>query len=111
MLSKCIFVGNFLKKSQSSLIYVFKVGTRGFNKISIKLLNRCVGLSGTPDIGVPFRSSGLECHSVNVIYYLKCKICNEKKKYIGKTKGDNTKGLKVRINQHVSDCKTTRFNM
>ena len=24
----------------------FKVGTRGFNEISIKLLNRCVRLSG-----------------------------------------------------------------
>ena len=111
MLSKCIFVGNFLKKSQLSLIYVFKVGTRGFNKISIKLLNRCAGLSGTPDIGVPFRASELKCHSVNVIYYLKCKMRDEKKTYIGKTKGDNTKGLKVRINQHVSDCKTRRFNM
>ena len=58
MLSKGIYVGNFLKKSQSSLIYVFKVGIRGFNEISIKLLNRFVGLSGPPDIGLPFRSSG-----------------------------------------------------
>ena len=48
----------------------------------------------------------IDCHSVNVIYYLKCKMCNEKETYIGKTKGDNTKGFKVRINQHISDCKT-----
>ena len=60
MLSKGIFVGNFLKKSQSSFIYVFKVGTRGFNKISIKLLNRYDGFSGPPDIGLPFKSSGIE---------------------------------------------------
>ena len=33
-------------------------------------------------------------------------MCNKKKTYIGKTKGDNTKGFKVRINQHISDCKT-----
>ena len=33
-------------------------------------------------------------------------MCNEKETYIGKTKGDNTKGFKVRINQHISDCKT-----
>ena len=44
----------------------------------------------------------IDCHSVNVIYYLKCKICNEKETYIGKTIRDNTKGFKVRINQHIS---------
>ena len=38
--------------------------------------------------------------------YLKCKICNEKEAYIGKTIGDNARGFKVRINQHISDCKT-----
>ena len=32
--------------------------------------------------------------------------CVTKKKHIGKTKRDNTKGFKVRINQHISDCKT-----
>ena len=48
----------------------------------------------------------IDCDSVNVIYYLKCKMCNEKETYIGKTIGDNTKGFKVRINQHISDCKT-----
>ena len=31
--------------------------------------------------------------------YLKCKMCHEKETYIGKTIADNTKGLKVRINQ------------
>ena len=58
VLSKGIFVGKFLKKSQSSFLYVFKVGTRGFNKISIKLLNRCVGISKPPGISLPFKSSG-----------------------------------------------------
>ena len=33
-------------------------------------------------------------------------MCNEKETHIGKTVGDNTKGFKVRINQHISDCKT-----
>ena len=48
----------------------------------------------------------IDSHSVNVIYYLKCKMCNEKEAYIGKI-GDNTKEFKVRINQqHISDCKT-----
>ena len=42
---------------------------------------------------------------------MKCKMCNEKeiytgKTYTGKAKRDNTKGFKVRINQHISDCKT-----
>ena len=44
--------------------------------------------------------------TANVICYLKCKICNEKDTYIAKAIGDNTKGFKVRINQHISDCKT-----
>ena len=47
----------------------------------------------------------IDCHSY-VIYYFKCKICIEKEKYIGKTIGDNTKGFKIRRNQHISDCKT-----
>ena len=48
----------------------------------------------------------IDCHSVNVIYYLKCKMCNKKEAYVGKTVGDNTKEVKVRINQDISDCKT-----
>ena len=44
--------------------------------------------------------------SVSVIYYLKCKMCNKKETYIWKTIGDNAKGFKVRINQHICDCKT-----
>ena len=37
----------------------------------------------------------IDCHSVGVICYFKCKMCNEKDTYIGKTIGDNTKGFKV----------------
>ena len=37
----------------------------------------------------------IDCHSVSVIYSFKCKMCNEKDTYIGKTIGDNTKGFKV----------------
>ena len=48
----------------------------------------------------------IDCHSVSVIYYLKCKMCNEKETYIGKTIRDNTRGFKVTINQHIFDCKT-----
>ena len=48
----------------------------------------------------------IDCHSVNVIYHLKCKMCNEKETCTGNTKRDNAKGFKVRINQHSSDCKT-----
>ena len=47
----------------------------------------------------------IDCHSVNVIYCLKCKMCNEKETYIGKTIGDNTNRFKVRINQYFSDYK------
>ena len=48
----------------------------------------------------------IDCHSVNVIFCLKYKICNEKEPYIRKTIRDNTKGFKVKINQHISDSKT-----
>ena len=50
--------------------------------------------------------SETDCHSVSVIYYLKSNMCNKKETYIGKTIRGNTKGFKVRINQHISDCKT-----
>ena len=48
----------------------------------------------------------IHCHTVNVIYYLKCKMCNKKETYIRKIIEDNTKRFKVRINKHISDCKT-----
>ena len=48
----------------------------------------------------------IDCHSVNVIYYLKCKMCNQKETYIRKTIGDSPKWFEVRINQHISDSKT-----
>ena len=33
-------------------------------------------------------------------------MCHEKQTYIEKTIGNNTTGFKVRINQHISGCKT-----
>ena len=33
-------------------------------------------------------------------------MCKEKNIYIGKTNWNNTKGFKIRINQHIFDCKT-----
>ena len=52
----------------------------------------------------------IDCHSVSfIIWNVKCVT---KKKHTGKTKGDNTKGFKVKINQPISDCKTGEgFNM
>ena len=44
-----------------------------------------------------------DCHSINFIYYLKCKMCNKKETYIEKRIGDNIKGFKVKTNQHISD--------
>ena len=34
------------------------------------------------------------------------KFVTKKKHILGKTIGDNTKGFKLRKNQHISDCKT-----
>ena len=36
----------------------------------------------------------IDCHSVNIIFCLKCNMCNEKETYIAKIIGDNTKGFK-----------------
>ena len=52
----------------------------------------------------------IDCYLVNIIYYLKCKMCNKKEIYIGKTIGDNSKEFEIRINQHIFDFKTG-FNM
>ena len=47
----------------------------------------------------------IDCHSVNVIYYLKLKMCNKKEADVGKTIGEDMKEFKVKIDQHISDCK------
>ena len=46
------------------------------------------------------------CWDINVIYYLKCNMCDHKETYIGKTVRDNVVGFKSRISQHISDCRT-----
>ena len=45
-------------------------------------------------------------HSIYVIYYLTCKMCNEKEIHIGKALGNYMQGFKVRKNQYISSCKT-----
>ena len=50
--------------------------------------------------------SNVTCSDVNVIYYLKCNMCDHKEAtYIGKTVGD-VAGFKSTINQHISDRRT-----
>ena len=39
--------------------------------------------------------SEIDCHSVNVNYYLKCKMCYKKETYIGKAKGEIRRDLKL----------------
>ena len=51
--------------------------------------------------------SYVACRDINVIYYLKCNMCDNKKTYIGKMVGDNVVGFKNRFNQHSSDSKTS----
>ena len=50
--------------------------------------------------------SHVTCRDINVIYYLKCNMCDYRETYIGKTVGDNVVGFKSRINQPITDCKT-----
>ena len=46
------------------------------------------------------------CKEINVIYYLKCSMCDHKETYNWKTVGSNVVGSKSRFNQHVSDYRT-----
>ena len=50
--------------------------------------------------------SHVTCRDINVIYYLKCNVCDHKEMYIGKMVGNNVVGFKSRINQHISSCRT-----
>ena len=56
------------------------------------------------------RRRKIDYYSVNVVYYLKCKICNKKETYIAKTIVVNAKGFKSGkmkgTNQHIFYCKT-----
>ena len=45
----------------------------------------------------------IDCHYV--IYYMECKMCNEKETYQENNKRQYER-IKVRINQQMSDCKT-----
>ena len=38
-------------------------------------------------------------------------MCKKKETYIEKTVGDNIVGFKSRMNQHISENRTGRFNM
>ena len=46
------------------------------------------------------------CKEINVIYYLKCNMCDHKETYNWKKVGSNVVGSKSRFNQHVNDCRT-----
>ena len=50
--------------------------------------------------------SHVTCRSINIIYYLKCNMCETKEPYFRKTVGDNIVGLKSRMNQYISDNRT-----
>ena len=52
--------------------------------------------------------SHVACRDINVIYFLKCIMCDNKETYIAKMAGDNVVGFKSRINQHSSDSKTSK---
>ena len=67
------------------------MGTRGFNKISIKLLNRTY--LEFPDHQI----------LVSFLYHQDSELKYNQTLH---GLGDKTKGFKIRINQHISDCKT-----
>ena len=49
--------------------------------------------------------SHVTCRSINIIY-LKFSMCKKKVTYIGKTVGDNSVGVKSRMNLHINDSRT-----
>ena len=50
--------------------------------------------------------SYVTCTDINVKYYLKYNMRDHTETHIGKTVGDDVVGVKRRINQHISDCRT-----
>ena len=44
--------------------------------------------------------SKISCHSINIIYFLKCNKCNGETSYIGKSNN-----LRFRTNGHISSCR------
>ena len=54
-----------------------------------------------------YHSSSCKCY----LLFLDYNMHNEKETYIGKTIDDSVKNFKVRINQHISICKTGNFTL
>ena len=102
MLSKARFntdINNFIQLKR-----LFKCTDKGF-KICLLYVNEGNSFVMSNNMRWELRSH-VTCRDINVIYYLKCNMCDHKETYIGKTVGDNVVGFKSRINQHISDCRT-----
>ena len=95
-------------KFLSSNIYLKKPGTSKCNDSRCKV---CQIYLNTTDRFVMSNKQvweirkDIDCHSINVIYYLKCLMRNYEI-YIEKTVGNNVTGFKGRINKHISESKT-----
>ena len=73
-------------------------------KICTLYVNECTSFQCSNGIMWEIRSN-ITCRDVNIIYYLKCNMCNHKTTYIGKTIGDISVGFKSRMNQHISESR------
>ena len=106
--SKNLYKKLVSSKFLSSSIYLKKPGTYKCNDSRCKV---CQIYLNTTDRFVMSNKQVWEirrdiyCHSINVIYYLKCLMCNYET-CIGKTVGNNVTGFKGRINKHISESKT-----
>ena len=73
-------------------------------KICALYINECTSFICSNNVTWEIRSN-VTCRDVNVVYYLKCNMCNHRTTYIGKTVGDLAVGFKSRMNQHISECR------
>ena len=89
------------------LMELFKCTDKSHN-VFLLYLNEDNRFVMSKNMGWELRSHAT-CRDINVIYYLKCNMCGHKETYIGNTVGDNFVGFKSRINQPITDCKTSIF--
>ena len=68
-------------------------------KICLLYIQPCESFVTSSNVRWHIRSH-INCHSKNVIYYLKCNSCHQATTYIGKTTN-----LRLRTNNHISSCR------
>ena len=98
-LTKAKFVSQNNEEANRSSPGLFKCN-RGNCNLCKFYIQECSSFLTSNNIEWHIRSN-INCHSKNVIYFLKCICCNLSTSYIGKTNN-----FRARMNNHISECRT-----